>query len=103
VDHEGFAEGNNTLLGSRDAALEEEEVVLDDTVVGETTNGGDSLPADIVFGRGVVILAAKANAVDLLVDLRSVVITICGTEALHRWGQRRMTEPYFDQRGRRRT
>jgi len=76
VYHEGFAEGDDTLLGSRDAALEEEEIVLDDAVMGETTQGGNSLLADVVFGRGVVVLVAEANAVDLLVDLRSVMITI---------------------------
>ena len=84
MDHEGFAEGNDTLLGSRDGALEKEEVILDDTVVGETTQGGDGLLADVVFGGGVVVLGTEANAVDLLVDLRSVVITVCEAEALCR-------------------
>ena len=84
MDHEGFAEGNDTLLGSRDGALEKEEVILDDTVVGETTQGGDGLLADVVFGGGVVVLGTEANAVDLLVDLRSVVVTVCEAEALCR-------------------
>ena len=91
MDHEGFAEGNDAFLGSRDGALEKEEVVLDDTVVGETTQGGDSLLADIVFGRGVVVFFAEANAVDLLVDLSSVMITICEAEALCRRSQRGVT------------
>jgi len=90
VDHKGFAEGDDTLLGSRDGTLEEEEVVLDDTVVGETTHGGNSLLADIVFGGGVIVLGAEANAVDFLVDLRSVVITICEAEELCGWSQNRM-------------
>ena len=84
MDHEGFAEGNDTLLGSRDGALEKEEVILDDTVVRETTQGGDGLLADVVFGGCVVVLGTEANAVDLLVDLRSVVITVCEAEALCR-------------------
>jgi len=84
VDHEGFAEGNDTLLGSRDRTLEEEEVVLNDTVVGETTQGSDRLLANVVLSRGIVVRAAEANTVDLLVDLRSVVVTICGAEALCR-------------------
>jgi hypothetical protein len=82
VDHEGLAEGNDTLLGSRDGALEEEEVVLDDTVVGETTHGSDSLLGNIVFSGGIVVIFAEANTVDFLVDLRSVVVTICEAEAL---------------------
>ena len=84
MDHEGFAEGNDTLLGSRDRTLEEEEVVLNDTVVGETTQGSDRLLANVVLSRGIVVRAAEANTVDLLVDLRSVVVTICGAEALCR-------------------
>jgi len=76
VDHEGFAEGNDALLGSRDTTLEEEEVVLNDTIVGETTQGSDRLLADVVLSGGIVVRIAKANTVDLLVDLRSVVVTI---------------------------
>ena len=90
MDHEGFTEGNDALLGSRDGTLEEEEVVLDDTVVGETTHGGNSLIADVVFGGGVIILCVEADAVDFLVDLRSVVITICEAEELCGWNQNRM-------------
>jgi hypothetical protein len=82
VDHEGFAEGDDTLFGSRDGALEEEEVVLHDTVVGETTQGSDPLLGNVVFGGGIVVVFAEANSVDLLVDLRSVVVTICEAEAL---------------------
>ena len=80
MDHEGFAEGNNTFLGSRDRALEEEEVILDDTIMGETTQGSNGLLGDVVLGGGIVILFAKTNTVDLLVNLRSVVVTICEAE-----------------------
>ena len=82
MDHEGFAEGDDTLLGSRNGALEEEEVILNDTVVGETTHGGDSLLGDIVFGAGVVVLVAKADTVYLLVDLSSVVVAVCRADTL---------------------
>lgn len=77
MDHEGFAEGNNTLLSSRNRAFEEEEVVLDDTVVGETTQGSDHLLGNVLLSGGIVVVFAKANAVNLLVDFRSVVVTIC--------------------------
>ena len=82
MDHEGFAESDDTLLSSRDTALEEEEVVLYDAVVGETTQGSDGLLRDIVIGGGVVLLSAETDTVDLLVDLRSVVVTICNAEEL---------------------
>jgi len=74
VDHERFAEGNDTLLCSGDRALEEEEVVLDDTVVGETTHGGDSLLGNVVFGGGIVVVLTETNTVDLFVDLCSVMV-----------------------------
>jgi hypothetical protein len=80
VNHEGFAEGDDTLLGARDRTLEEEEVVLDDTVVGETTQWSDGLLCDVLLSGGIVVLLAEANAVDLLVDLRSVVVTIYKVE-----------------------
>jgi len=53
VDHERFTDRDNTLLGSGYRALEQQEVVLDDTVVGETTHGGDGLLGGINLGRGV--------------------------------------------------
>lgn len=77
MNHEGFAEGDNTLLGSRNRTFEEEEVVPYYTVMRETTQGGNSLLRNVVLGGGVVIIFAEANTIDLLVDLRSVVITIC--------------------------
>ena len=77
MNHEGFAEGDDTFLGSRDRALEEEEVVLNDTVVRETTQGSDLLLGDVVLSGGIVVLVTEANTVDLLIDLRSVVVTIC--------------------------
>lgn len=80
MNHEGLAEGDDTLLGSRDRTLEEEEVVLDDTVVGETTQWSDGLLCDVLLSRSIVVLLTKANAIDLLVDLRSVVVTICKVE-----------------------
>ena len=82
MNHEGFTEGDDTLLGSRDRTLEEEEVILNDTVVRETTQGSDSLLRDILIGGGVVVFFTEANTVDLLVDLRSVVVTVCKVEAL---------------------
>jgi hypothetical protein len=91
VDHERFAEGNNTFLRSRNRSLEEEEVVLDDTVVGETTQRCDLLLGDVVFRGGVVVVFAEANTIDLLVDLRSVMITICGVGVLCGWVQLRIT------------
>ena len=75
--HKRLAEGDDTLLGAGDRALQDEEVVLDDTVVGEATHGSNALLGDIMLSRGVGVVVAPANAVDLLVELRTVVVTVC--------------------------
>ena len=80
MDHERFAEGDDPLLGSRDRTFEKEEVVLDDAVVGETTQGSDLLLSHVVLGGGIFIAFAKADTVNLLIDLRSVVVTVCEAE-----------------------
>lgn len=39
VDHEGLSESEHSLLGSGNATLEDQEVVVDETVVGESSHG----------------------------------------------------------------
>ena len=74
--HERLAKGNDTLLGSRNRALENDKVVLDDTVVRETTHGRNVLLGDVVFSRGVGFVVATADTVDLLVEFGTVVVTV---------------------------
>ena len=76
MHHEGFAERDDALLGARDGALEDEEVVLHDTVVREATHGRDGLLRHIRLRRGVLLVVALADTVDLLVELRTVVVTV---------------------------
>lgn len=77
VGHERFSESDYTLLGTSNATLENQEIVLHNTVMREATHGGDRLLRRVEFGGGVVFVVALSDAVDLLVDLRSVVITVC--------------------------
>jgi hypothetical protein len=77
VDHERLAEGHDTLFGTRDGALEHQEVVLDDTVVREASHRGDRLLGDVRVGRGITLVAGGTNTVDLFVELGTVVVTIC--------------------------
>lgn len=52
------------------AHLDQDEVVLDDTVTNETTDGGDSLLGNIELGRSRSLVVGLSNTVDLLVDPR---------------------------------
>lgn len=76
VDHEGFADGDDALLGARDGPLEHDEVVLDDAVVGEPAHGGDRFFGRVGFGGGVVGVGAGADAVDFFVELCAVVVAV---------------------------
>jgi hypothetical protein len=71
----GLSEGHDTLLDTRDGTLEHDEVVVDLTVADETTKRSDGLLGDIDLSGGVVVSVALTNAVDLVVDRGSVVVT----------------------------
>lgn len=75
LSEERLAEGDDSLLHARAGALDHEEVLIEDTVVREATHGGDGLLSQIKLGRGVVG-ASLADAVDLLVDLGTVMVTV---------------------------
>merc|ERR1711915_438612 len=76
VDHEGLSKGEDSLLGSSDATLEDQEVVLDKTVVRESTHGVDVLLGDVSVGGSVGLVFSGSDSVDLLVHLSSVVETV---------------------------
>jgi len=80
---ERLSEGDGSLLGSADTALDHDEVRLDKTVLNKATNGVDALVGDIGFGGSVVLdllavdgVEAGTDSVDLLVDLGSVMVTL---------------------------
>jgi len=78
LGEQGLSEGEHTTLGADDATLEHEVLLVDDTVVRETTERGDGLLGEIVLGHGVVgvLLDGLADLVDLLVHLGTVMITV---------------------------
>ena len=78
LGEEGLTEGKDATLGADDATLEHEELLVDDTVVGETTHGGDGLLGKIGLGGGVerILLDGLADAVDLLVHLGTVMVSV---------------------------
>jgi len=73
---ERLSEDDDSLSGSEDGSLEHDEVLGDDTIVGESSHGGDGLLSEIELSGSVVVdfttslvLDGLAESVDLLVDL----------------------------------
>ena len=83
VDLVRLTDGKNTLLHTRAATLDHDKVVLHNTVVREATHRGDRLLRRVKLRRGRGLVSTVTNAVDLLVQLSTVVVTIL-TRASHR-------------------
>ena len=74
-----LAENNGSLLGSEHLASDEEVVLVDFTVEGETAQWGDVLLNGISVGGSVVSNTSDGTStetVDLLVDLGTGVVTL---------------------------
>lgn len=54
VYQQGFSQSDDTLLGTSTATLDQEEIVANFTIKGETTHRRDGLVSDIVFCCGVI-------------------------------------------------
>merc|ERR1719367_2160063 len=83
VHQEGLAQGQYPLLGSDAASLDHDKVLLDHTVVRESTHGVDVLVGGVVLSRGVVLdqhtvllVVSQLDLVDLLVDLGTVMVAL---------------------------
>lgn len=76
VDLVRLADSQNTLLHTRAAALDHDEVVLHHTVVGEATHGGNGLLGGVELGGGRGLVSTVTDTVDLLVELSTVVVTV---------------------------
>jgi hypothetical protein len=75
-----LSQDQRSLLGTNAASLDHDVIVVDDTVVGEATQGGDALLGQISNSGSIslatIILDSDADSVDLLVDFGSVVVTV---------------------------
>jgi hypothetical protein len=92
VHEHGLPEGHDPLLDTRDGALQDDEVVLDLAVSDEAAHTkrvsiaaysevvedlrSDLLLGDVELGRGVAVVVALADTVDLVVDRRAVVVSV---------------------------
>lgn len=72
-----LSEDDGSLASSNDSTLHHNEVLVDLTVVGETTKRSDVLLNGISFSSGIVLGSADgtgSDSVDLLVELSSAVV-----------------------------
>jgi len=83
LDQQRLAQSNDALLGSDTAAADHDKVVVHLAVVREATHGSDRLLRDVVLSRSVVLdhlailgMHTLSHAVDLLVHLRAMMITL---------------------------
>merc|ERR1719192_917806 len=86
---EGLSQGDGPLFAPRNRPLYHQEVLADDPVAGEGAQGCDELLSWVCLRHGVVVglslavLDPLGQHVDLLVDLRAVVVAVL-TDAGHR-------------------
>lgn len=90
---ECLAQGEHALDGTDDSSLDHEEVLVDLTVLHESSQRGDGLLSEIGRGGSVVLVrhrlvlllvgigrdagvGSSADAIDLLVDLGTVMVTV---------------------------
>merc|ERR1719320_2111725 len=93
---QGLPEREDALAGSHNTASDHNEVLTHVTVVGEATDRGDALVSGVKLGGSVVLhqlailgVDASSDAVDLLVDLSAVMVTLLtstGNGELHTAG-----------------
>jgi len=75
---ERFSQDENSLLATDTTTFDHKELLIDDTVMWETTHWGDVLVSEIVLGGTVVLATSRGgltDSVDLLVDFSSVMVT----------------------------
>ena len=83
---QGLAQRKHPLLHTGHGTLEQEEIILDLAVVNKATERGDLLLGDILFGGGVALVGALADAEDLVIARGSVVVAVLtgtGDRPLH--------------------
>jgi len=86
---ETLAEGKDSLLDTSGGTLDHQEVLVHDTIVGKAAHGSDGFLCEIDGSRSALWVATVSDAVDLLVDLGSVMVTVLtgtGDGPLHTTG-----------------
>ena len=78
-----LTKGQHTLLRSNATTLDHDKVLLDQSVMGESTHGVDRLISQIIIGSSIVLhklailhVESITDVVNLLVDLGTVMVTL---------------------------
>jgi hypothetical protein len=74
-----LSESDSSLLWSHDGTSNEEEVLLDNSIVGESSEGSDILLGHVILAVSIVegsVNLARSNSVDLVIELSSVEVSI---------------------------
>jgi len=72
----GLAESDWALLRTSNTSLHTQPILIDNTVVRETTNRGDTLLSQVVLSGGTGSITLLTNSKDALVDLGTVMVTL---------------------------
>jgi len=78
LGEERLSKGKGSLSGSHNSTSNHEEVVVDNSVVRESSKRGDVLFSNIGLSGGVILdtsVSSSTDSVDLFVDLSSVMVT----------------------------
>ena len=76
MHHERLAKSDYTLLGTRYGTLQQDKVILDDTVVGEATQRRDLLFGNVRFCRRIRLIPTGTDAIDFFVEFGTMVIPV---------------------------
>jgi hypothetical protein len=70
-----LSQGDGALLATSDASLQHDPVLVDNTIMRETTDGGDALLGQIVLSGTRSLVTLGSDAKDTSVDVGSVMVT----------------------------
>jgi hypothetical protein len=74
--HDALAEGDGSLARSTNTSLDHQPVLVDLTVMRESTHGGDGLLSEVSLSGAVVGVTLLAHAHDSLVNLGTMMVSL---------------------------
>lgn len=88
--YQSLSKSDRSLLSSGARSLDHNEVLIDNSVRGESSHGGNRLSSNVELGRSSVVLSSFSNLEDLLVDFRSVMESVLSSSGYSEGNSGRM-------------